>query len=633
MASAYGTFGNFLLLKERAEDGLGSLWRAGEMERGGFKRIVWLRRFDGVGLDRAALESEVPLHNQLAQTFKAANVVRNASCGTQEGVPYLVWDYVPSQPLDQLMARVEREQFPVAIDNALLITEKICAALAAALVVEVGGEPLVHGFLVPHMVMVGNDGEAQVAGFGLGRGLLANLDRVAVQHLAAPYLAPEALASQRGSRRADVYSLGAILFQLLTGQTLPADPGSRPAALAGAQLHGGEGPIPADIMVILHRALAPRMEERFGSATEFKKELEKLLYGGAYSPTTFNLALFMDRLYRLEIEEEDRDLQRERGIDVTPYYKPPESASGEVAVAAPPPSRTGLYVALGGVAVLLAVIAYLLFGRPAPQKIDEEAQKRMLSELVSTQVAEALRQKEAELEQWRKETETLRTQLQAQQKATTTGTRKLTPEEVRQQEALAQQLAQREAEQKKREADIARLREESAKAATVKPTAAPVVPTAAPIATLRPEVAASPPPVSQPTSAPVAVATQAPAPAAAPAAPGTGLGEVVREGDYVPFAQVDVPPQELVRAQPTLPRAAVMARAGQGVVILRATVNEKGTVDAVEVLRGFPSQGLGVDEACVQAVKQYRFKPATKGGVKVKTDTTVTLRIDLTRGR
>ncbi len=76
------------------------------------------------------------------------------------------------------MARAAEEQFPIAIDNALLIVEKLAAALAAAAAVEVQGEPLVHGFLVPSLVMVGNDGEAMVAGFGLSRGLRANLDRV-----------------------------------------------------------------------------------------------------------------------------------------------------------------------------------------------------------------------------------------------------------------------------------------------------------------------------------------------------------------------------------------------------------------------------------------------------------------------
>ena len=69
MPDTYLTFGNYLLLKQRSQDGLGSLWRSGEMDKGGFKRIVWLRRFDEPRLDRAALESDLALVGKLAQTF------------------------------------------------------------------------------------------------------------------------------------------------------------------------------------------------------------------------------------------------------------------------------------------------------------------------------------------------------------------------------------------------------------------------------------------------------------------------------------------------------------------------------------------------------------------------------------
>ena len=112
MADAYATFGKFLLLKRRTQDGLGTLWRVGEMERTGFKRIVWLRRFDQVGLDRAALTADIAASNQMGGSLRASNVVRNASCGSEGGVPYIAWDYVPAQPLDQLLARAAGEQFP-----------------------------------------------------------------------------------------------------------------------------------------------------------------------------------------------------------------------------------------------------------------------------------------------------------------------------------------------------------------------------------------------------------------------------------------------------------------------------------------------------------------------------------------
>jgi TonB family protein len=539
---------------------------------------------------------------------------------------------------------VSKEHFPVAVDNALLIAEKLAAALVAAAAVEVRGEPLVHGFLVPHLVLVGNDGEAMVAGFAVARGLIANLDRTSVRSAAAPYLAPEVLSGGGASRRSDVYSLGAILYHLVCGSALPADPAARAAAQENMQLALEEGPVPQDISGIVRKALAARAEDRYGSAAEFKRDLEKLLYGGAYSPTTFNLALFMDRLYRQEIEEEDRELQRERSLDVTPFYKAPKApapAPGEVTgiTEAPPQSKTPMFIAIGGVAILLTVVLYLVFGRSAaPPAMDQATQAKMMGELVGAEVARQLAEKEkqlrSELEQERTQIEEQRKQLQQQQAAAAAAGSRVSAEEQRRIKQAQDDLAAREAEQRRKQDELAKVQVQRQQAAVAPPpTAVPAVPTQVPpTAVPAPREVVAEVPAAQPAVEPPAVAApsapQTSAPIAAVAASGA-----VKEGDYVEFSQVDVQPQELTRVPPVLSRAATMARSGRGVVILSALVNEKGTVEKVEVLRGFPVPRLGVDESCVQAVQQYRYRPATKGGVKVRTQVTVTMQVDLTRAR
>ncbi len=643
MAENFSTFGSYLLLKGRATDALGELWRAGEMERTGFKRIAWLRLFNHRGLDRSALGSDVAVANQVAAHLKGSNVARSVTCGVEDGVPFMAWDFVPGQPLDQLLARVASEQFPVAIDNALLITEKISAALAAGLTVERGGEPLIHGFLTPGMVMVGNDGEAVVSGFGLMRGLLANLDRIEVQALGAPYLAPEVLSTASASRRSDVYSLGAILFHLLCGQALPADPDRRGEALNAPQLALDEGPVPDDVLAILRKALAARPEERFSSAVDFKRDLEKLLYGGAYSPTTFNLALFMDRLYRQDIEDEDRELQREKSLDVTPYYKPPKGVADVPAAVAEMarPSRMPLMVAAAAAVVLGAVVLFLLFGRQAPPQVDEAARKQMVTELVQSEVARQLAEREAqlrqELEAEKEKTAEVRSQLDRLQKAASTGAQRLSGDEQARLDEAKRLLAAREAEERRREEELAKVRQQraEAQAATARPTPPPTAVaerTPSPAPTQAPVVAA----VVEPTTVPVAsVPTAVPTPeAVAAAAPGIGLGgAAVREADFVDFSQLDSLPEILVKENVVLPRTVQRIKQGSGTVVLRALVNHQGVVEQVEVLRGFPLSRYGIDEACIEAVKKYRFKPGTKNGVRVKTHATVALPIDLSKVR
>lgn len=633
MAQGYATFGEFLLLKKRSEDALGSLWRAGEMEASGFKRIVWLRRFDHSGFDRQALTADFPVAEEIGKVLKATNVVAGSTVGKVDGVPFLAWDYFPGQPLDQLLARVQQEQFPVAIDNCLLIAEKLAAALSAALALEHQGEPVIHGFLVPHLIVLSNDGEARVAGFGLAKGLLANLDRVGMHELAAPYLAPEVLATGHPSRRGDVYSLGAILYQLLAGQPLPADPQARAQAVAQPQLALEEGPVPDDVAAVLRKALATRPEDRYSSAVDFKRDLEKLLYGGAYSPTTFNLALFMDRLYRQEIEDEDRELQREKTLDVRPYYRPPKAPTAPTPAAAPPASRTGLFVAIGAAVVLAVVAGFLALRARGPS--EEETRKQMQA-MLAEELAKREQALRDELERSRQETEALKQQLAEIQKKAATGTQKLSPEEQRRLEEAQRLIAQREEEQRRKEAELARVQQEKARAAVAPPVALPTaVPTPVPTPTPAPAVeapavpAAAPTPVPTPTPEPTRPPVVAAAPPVAPPAAPAGA---VQENQFFDPTEVDTLPERILDSKPELPPAATRARVNtKATVIVKVLVNSRGVVEDAQILRGFPVAGLGIDEACLAAAKKHRFRPATKNGVRVKTYATLTFLVDLTK--
>jgi protein TonB len=113
-----------------------------------------------------------------------------------------------------------------------------------------------------------------------------------------------------------------------------------------------------------------------------------------------------------------------------------------------------------------------------------------------------------------------------------------------------------------------------------------------------------------------------------------GLGTAVAEGDVVEFTQVDAPPEVLTKGKVVVPRAAAITRASvSGNVILKVLVNEKGGVDDVAVLRGFSPPRPGVDAACIEAVKQNRYKPAMKNGQKVKTWITVIFQITIQAAR
>jgi len=642
----YATFGNYVVFKELAADALGRLCRAGELDRSGFGRVVWLRIFDGAAVPRSDLLEQLPTARRVGDVLQAANVAAGPRYLEVGGIPALATDHVPAQPLSRVFSAAHDEGFPVPVDNALLILEKIALGLAAALTVEVGGNALVHGCLHPGLVRVSNDGEAQVSAFGVADQLLGVLDDPTAAAELVPYLAPEVLVTRTASKRGDVYSLGAILFHLLTGRPLAADPAERAGAVDAAELAYDDSPVPADIKALLTRALAARAEERFSSAADFKKELDKLLYGGAYSPTTFNLALFMDRLFRADIEAEEKERLAEREVDPEPYLAPEPEPEPEGAAGAPAPrgGGRGPLIGIAVAAVLVAIVAVVMLNRspsappvpPTPtaeevaarKQAEDERLQMLVQQLVQQQMEEKEQEIRTELEARQARIDDLQRQLRESQQRSEGGA--ITAEEARQQAEIERQLAAAEAEQRRQqealEAERQRLLEESRKQLEAQRAA-----TATAVAEQEAEqrVAAV---VETPTPRPAAPAAQptAPAPTATAAAAGpaaavpTAAAKPVAENQYLEPALVDVAPVVLKEAPVTWPRQAVRS-SRRGMTIVRALVNADGAVEEVEVLRA-DHDGFGIPQAVMASVREYRFRPAEKDGVRVKTWATVTVR-------
>jgi len=648
MAEAYRTFGSYILFSEALADEIGHLYRAGEFDRSGVRRTVWLRVFDAPGTPSQDLLERFDAGNQIGEILQSSNIVGNPVYFAHGGTPAAACDHLASQPLSRVLAKVHEEGFPIPVDNALLIMEKLSLSLSAALAVEVSGSSLVHGFLHPALIFVTNDGEGLVSGFGVADQLLGLIDQPGAGEAIQPYLAPEILMTRNPSRSGDVYSLGAILYHLLTAEPLPAAPEARAGVLDRAELAYDEQLIPEDIKGLLARTLATRPEDRFSSAADFKKELDKLLYGGAYSPTTFNLALFMDRLFRSEIEIEERERTDEAGIDVTSYLQP-EPAPEPVEVATPPPpvaaasQRKGLFIGVAaGLLVVAAVVVVFLIGRgpsgsaatptPTPEEVaaQREAEAAKLKAMVEAELQRMMAEKEeeitAELVERQGKIDELQKKLrdlersQRQKGATESAAAK------RNREALQQQLAAEEEAKVERERKLEEERQRALEEARRKALAAAQTaqqqarPTSAtPILGTTASQTAVPPTEGPAVPEPTEVARLEPTPEPVSDQPDT----VITENMFLEPSQVDSLPAVL-RDQAVIWTRGALSSRRRGVIILQATVTANGKVEDVKVLRA-DHGGFGIPQSASSAVQKYLFKPATKNGVKVKSYATVTI--------
>lgn len=655
MRETWRIFGSCVLHKELYEDDLGHLFRAGTITDNTIDRTIWLRVLDAPGLPTDEIIASFGEARLIGEAMSGAQIPTGPLFLDHDGVPALGSDYVAGQPLNRVLARARDEAFPLQPDNTLLIVEKIALALIAGAVVKVSKSALAHGFLHPGLIFLSNDGETLVTGFGVGHALLGAVKEPESATGSRAYLAPEVLVGRTPSFEGDVYSLGAILFHLLTGTALPVEPQERSAALAAAHTAWDGERLAPDIHDILSRALAPEPENRFATASEFRSELDRLIYGGAYSPTTFNLALFMDRLFRPEIESEEDDRQKESEIDLEPgiVSEPEEMVSAPEPVdlqpeAIPPvkqqSSRRVLWATVGGVAVI--GIAALIFwaGRAmGPQQqltptptADEiassrQAQEDRLRTLTQEMVQQMMVEREEEIRQEliarQTRIEELQLRLQrSERRATQSAAAAQTEAET--QKALMREIEEQEqAQRTTQDALDAELKEAMAETAADGPVDPAAGTGAVEVATdtgSAPEepVNARPDENAQPSSSVLPTQTPSPPKKAGP------VESKVRFGDFVSPEDVDTLPVVIKSQSLTWPRNAQRSN-GKGVVVVQLTVNANGGVDDVLVLRA-DDTGWGIPETAIEAASGYRYKPGTKSGVAITTHAFVTWRYDFT---
>jgi serine/threonine protein kinase len=358
-------FGDYLLTAALGQDAMGSVFRALRLspERG----FVRLRILESSEIAENEVLDAIESNGEIHSFLKNPAIARGVQMDAVDGVPYIAWNEPSGRTLDVLIRMVRQRTQQVPIEHALLIGEKIATALDHAYNTTVDGERTLHGLVWPGFVSISDDGEIRLVGFGLAPGLTASFSKTRFAREVSPYLAPEYAASGQIQKNSDVYSVGALLFELLFGRPpASADPLSDLRAATRDSPH-----LTPELVAVLRNCLSPR-ESRYQSTGELRRELGKILFSGPYSPSTFNLAFFLNSLFATEIEAETRDRERELALEADVVGETEEAGLLE----APPPTghadeetespRNTLAVATGALFVLVAVAAaiYFIWRRP-----------------------------------------------------------------------------------------------------------------------------------------------------------------------------------------------------------------------------------------------------------------------------
>src|SRR5438876_506973 len=273
---------------------------------------------------------------QSAAGLNHPNIVSIFDRGQAEGTYYIAMEYLDGRTLKELLVRNGPTPVPIAIDYA----RQILGALAFA---HRGG--IVHRDIKPHNIVVRKDGRLKVTDFGIARSGASQMTEAGSIVGTAQYLSPEQARGAPVDARSDLYSLGIVLYEMLTGK-VPYT-GDAPVEIAMKHLTAVPDPpsklrpdVPHDLDAIVMRALAKDPEQRYGSAEEMDADLARVARGVAVSQKTeeamTQVLAGAGEPDRAELDGDDLRVDREAAGDRA-RRPSPDAERGDLAAERRPP--------------------------------------------------------------------------------------------------------------------------------------------------------------------------------------------------------------------------------------------------------------------------------------------------------
>jgi len=297
----------YFLKRRIARGGMGAIYEAEQIGAEGFVKTVALKTILPEFARSDSFVASFIGEAKLVAGLVHQNIVQIYQLGRHGQGYYIAMEYIDGIDLTQFLFRHELLRRPIPIEIATYIVSRICRGLEYAHIKRgTNGTPLelVHRDVAPKNVMITNEGEVKLADFGVAKALLFMEEEDGAFLVGSPrYMSPEQAACEKVDCRSDIYSLGLVYYELLTGRpAYSSDDEVETIALVrdGDILIHPEmlrTDIPEEVVTMLMRCLSKNSSERYASASELGYALEYFMYSPGYGPTIVTLANYVAELF------------------------------------------------------------------------------------------------------------------------------------------------------------------------------------------------------------------------------------------------------------------------------------------------------------------------------------------------
>ncbi|MEW5743020.1 MAG: protein kinase, partial [Myxococcota bacterium] len=269
-------------VRKIADGGSAEVFLGEQQGAAGFRRPVVLKRIRPALYADEQFREMLVEEAHLAMSLHHPNLVEVLDLGESNGRYFLVLELVDGWTLGQVARRGREAGLPMPLELCVYVAAEVCRGLAYAHQRTRGGKPLgvVHRDICPNNILVSINADVKVADFGIARANSRPDDTRPGMIRGKPmYMSPEQTRAEPLDARSDLFSVGTVLYTLLTGQ-LPFPGPSDQEYLA--QISNTDAPspdtvrkdLPKELCRLVQKAMARKKEERFGSAQEMLFALE-----------------------------------------------------------------------------------------------------------------------------------------------------------------------------------------------------------------------------------------------------------------------------------------------------------------------------------------------------------------------
>ncbi len=310
------TYGRYQLLKKLATGGMAQIYLARQVGPEGFEKLLVVKRilphlaenedFITMFLDEA----------RIAARLNHPNIVQIFDLGAQDDSFFIAMEFIHGEDVRRVWKHSEREGKPIPLALICRIIIDACAGLDYAhKKVDQSGRPLgiVHRDISPQNILVSFEGGVKVVDFGIAKAAdQATVTKSGVLKGKYSYMSPEQASGQHIDSRTDIFALGVVLYELLTGtrlfkratdiQTLNAVTECQIAPPSAVNTR-----VPKDLDAIVMRALTKSRDDRFADARQLGSALEDWLLSNKLPSSSTALAEFMHDIYRERLAREQEE--------------------------------------------------------------------------------------------------------------------------------------------------------------------------------------------------------------------------------------------------------------------------------------------------------------------------------------